>query len=351
MSAHRVPTILWVLALAAATLIAEPSAAKSRSVSVKRDLAPTGVDADARGETRLFIRARSGGLDGKLEVQVRHLDRRSTYDVSLDGIRIGSLTTGRSGSGRARFRSSPRGRDQLLGADPRGRAIVISGSAGAVLGVTVPDDSIDASKIRCCLPDDSGPECEDRTSAECITQGGDDLGPGTCLPNPCEGVTPPPSDADIRCCLPDDSGAECEDRTPAECAAQVGVNLGAGSCVPNPCSARPTPPPPGGGSATARVTCEVRASRSKISVDGSNLTAGTYSARVVSGANEAVSHTQSTIGDEAEFDFDSDPGDIAAGATPIAADFIEGTPPEVSAQILDAQGGVVAEATVTCGVR
>ena len=39
-------------------------------------------------------------------------------------------------------------------------------------------------------------------------------------------------DLDVVCCLPDDSGPECEDRTAAQCAAEGGVNLGAGSCLP-----------------------------------------------------------------------------------------------------------------------
>lgn len=50
------------------------------------------------------------------------------------------------------------------------------------------------------------------------------------------GTMSPGPDQDIRCCVPDDRGPECEDRTPAECAARGGVNLGAGSCTPNPCS-------------------------------------------------------------------------------------------------------------------
>lgn len=50
------------------------------------------------------------------------------------------------------------------------------------------------------------------------------------------GTGSPEPDGDIRCCVPDDAGPECEDRTPAECAARGGVNLGAGSCSPNPCS-------------------------------------------------------------------------------------------------------------------
>ena len=39
--------------------------------------------------------------------------------------------------------------------------------------------------------------------------------------------------------------------------------------------------------ATVRVTCEVRPSRSKISIDGKGLAAGTYTTVAVSGANMA----------------------------------------------------------------
>ena len=54
------------------------------------------------------------------------------------------------------------------------------------------------------------------------------------------------------------------------------------------------------------------------------------------------------MGDEVEFDFDSEPDDIAAGATAIAAGFIQGAPPQVTGQILDTSGAVVVQATVTC---
>ncbi len=64
------------------------------------------------------------------------------------------------------------------------------------------------------------------------------MGTGTCFPNPCSTATPAP---DIRCCLPDDDGPECEEESAAECSAAGGVNMSAGSCDPNPCA----PAPPG----------------------------------------------------------------------------------------------------------
>ena len=51
------------------------------------------------------------------------------------------------------------------------------------------------------------------------------------------------------------------------------------------------------------------------------------------------------------FDFDSDGGDIAAGATAIAATFIQGPPPQVTGAILTVGGAVVVEATVDCAVK
>ena len=103
--------------------------------------------------------------------------------------------------------------------------------------------------------------------------------------------------------------------------------------------------------AVARVTCEKRSDRSRVSVDGRNLAGGGYHARITSGANTATSGARPTVGDEVEFDFDSDPGDIAAGATAIAADFLAGVPPAVTGDILDATNAVVASATATCAVH
>ena len=138
------------------------------------------------------------------------------------------------------------------------------------------------SDVVCCIPDDSGPECEDRTADECAAQGGIVVEATSCDPNPCEPVTPPANE-DIQCCLPDNGGTECEDRTPAECAVEGGVNAGVGTCSPDPCQAIPPP----SANATVRVRCEVRSDRSKISVDGNNLATGTYQAMVTSGANTA----------------------------------------------------------------
>jgi hypothetical protein len=105
----------------------------------------------------------------------------------------------------------------------------------------------------------------------------------------------------------------------------------------------------GGGGDAIRVRCRLEGtSRSKISVDGRNLAAGNYRARVTSGTNTALSGAMRTVGDEVEFDFDSNANDIAEGATPIAASFIQGG--TVTGEVL-LGSAIVTTATATCRVR
>ena len=106
--------------------------------------------------------------------------------------------------------------------------------------------------------------------------------------------------------------------------------------------------------ASIRLRCELRSGRSRISADGRDLRPanGVYSARVTAAGGSAASGAQQAVLGEAEFDFDSDRGDIAAGATAIAPDFIATRPgPDVVAEILDAQGVVVASGGAECELR
>lgn len=101
--------------------------------------------------------------------------------------------------------------------------------------------------------------------------------------------------------------------------------------------------------ATIRVRCEKRSNRSKISIDGKDLARRNYKARVISGSNTVTSDPQAAVGDEVEFDFDSDPDDIADGATPIAPNFIQSG--KVTGKILNPAGYTVISDTVSCRVR
>lgn len=100
--------------------------------------------------------------------------------------------------------------------------------------------------------------------------------------------------------------------------------------------------------ADIRVKCETRANRSSVSVDGNNLVPGNYVAKIISGSHTKKSGLKATTGDEIGFDFDSDPANIAAGATRISRTFIQG---QVTGQLINEQGFTVAQATRTCRTK
>jgi hypothetical protein len=109
-------------------------------------------------------------------------------------------------------------------------------------------------------------------------------------------------------------------------------------------------------SGSVRVRCERRSgrNRSKISVDGRSLVprTGTFSARVRAAGGTVLSPSARAVAGEAEFDFDSDAGDVAAGATRISPSFIAiRSGPDVVGEILDAQGRLIASQGVDCRTR
>lgn len=101
--------------------------------------------------------------------------------------------------------------------------------------------------------------------------------------------------------------------------------------------------------ASIRVKCETRANRSKISVDGKDLVPGQYRCQARSGSNQKSTALKSSVGAEVECDFDSARADIAAGATAIPVNFIQGG--QVTGKLLDAAGFTVASDTVSCRAR
>lgn len=105
---------------------------------------------------------------------------------------------------------------------------------------------------------------------------------------------------------------------------------------------------PDANAADIRVKCETRANRSSVSVDGNNLVPGNYVAKIISGSHTKKSGLKATTGDEVGFDFDSDPANIAAGATRISRTFIQG---QVTGQLINEQGFTVAQATRTCRTK
>lgn len=115
----------------------------------------------------------------------------------------------------------------------------------------------------------------------------------------------------------------------------------------------------GGGTGTgavAVVSCELRSGvRSRVSVNGKNLTPANafWSTRITSGGVTVAAPLARAVGDEVEFDYDSNPADIAAGAVAIPANYIvvNAGGADVTAQILDANGAVVVSGGADCRVR
>ncbi|HSE66283.1 MAG TPA: hypothetical protein VLB12_04810 [Gemmatimonadales bacterium] len=142
-------------------------------------------------------------------------------------------------------------------------------------------------------------------------------------------------------------------------AALLAIVAGLGACADNSSTSGPTDPtlkspPPADVSvavASSRLRCERRPNRSRISVDGFGLVprAGSFRARVTASGGTVTSAAKRAVEGEAEFDFDSNPNNIAAGATRIPANFITArTGPDVVARILNASGVVVATASANC---
>jgi hypothetical protein len=89
-------------------------------------------------------------------------------------------------------------------------------------------------------------------------------------------------------------------------------------------------------------------------VDGSSLSPrnGSFRARVRAAGGSVASPVRRAIGNQVQFDFDSDRGDIARGATRIAPAFIVArSGPDVIGELLNSQGQVVASQGVDCRFR
>lgn len=199
-------------------------------------------------------------MRAKLALKARGLDPNASYTVLLNGVPVGTLTTTPAGNARVQFSSQPRQKDQLLGVDPRGAQIEVRNDSGDdVLDANMPATGMDPTKVQCCIAQsgDSNqqPECEDLTPDACTAAGGVDSGATSCLPNPCEGATPPSPQDNVVCCTPEedgvtneedgvtndeggvtDNGTGCEMRSAASCSQHHGIQLAGTSCDPNPCT-------------------------------------------------------------------------------------------------------------------
>src|SRR5439155_9490192 len=190
------------------------------------ELSAANAAAGGRGGATVFARRLHQGLDAALTVVVRKLDSSTTYEVTVGGVRVGTLTTNAAGNGRARFRTRPRAQDQFLGVDPRAKTIGVRAPAG----VDEHRDRDDDDGVRCCVLDEDENEndCKFISADRCQARNGMMIGQGSCDPNPC------PQPGTTRCCLPEDDDdeneVECKQRTPERCQAKGGTDIGPGVC-------------------------------------------------------------------------------------------------------------------------
>ena len=287
MQQNRMVVGRTALALAVGVMLGMATgAATAGTVKVKKDLTATSADANARGKTALNLLS---GANGKFDVKASRLAPNASFAVVVRGVKVGTLQTGRSGSGKTRFSTHPGARDVALGFDPRGATVDIRDDNGDdVLVGDIPDDSVDPTEVACCLAQassgESEVECEDMTSDACTAANGTPAGVASCLPDPCGGTTPVP-ESEIVCCTnetgDDESASECEDETEAECAAAGGMVVQATSCDPNPCA--PTPPTTETAccvpnhDASSEIECEVTTPEACAALQGAAVAGGTCS--------------------------------------------------------------------------
>jgi hypothetical protein len=207
--------------------------AAHRALAESHDCVPTGSDDDAEGKAVSAIKDSGGSPRGRLKLRARNVHAGTAFNVSVNGVRIGSLTSGTNGRGRVRFSSAPRGADQYLGVDPRGSRVVVSEPEGEdVLECDVPDNDGETTTPRCCLPHEGEHECEHMSVESCLAENGTPLDAGSCFPDPCDEGEP---SEDVRCCFSGDVGSQCLVLEAEHCSAEHGTSLGAGVCEPNPC--------------------------------------------------------------------------------------------------------------------
>jgi hypothetical protein len=210
----------------------------------------------AHGQAKLSLKSPA---KGRLLVGARKLAPRSSFDLVVGGIKVGSFTTNAAGRGKIKLSTQSKSSGGLLGVDPRGKTIEVRDGDG--------DDDLEgqmpgggdsaAGAFACCSPDDDGPECDVKTPDRCAAKGGTvQAGITSCIPDPCV-ATPP-----VVCCLPgssegafvdddeqgdDDSQGDehsttgCAEVTTSQCATAGGTVVNATSCHPNPCA--PVSPP------------------------------------------------------------------------------------------------------------
>jgi hypothetical protein len=109
-------TLLATTVAVGAAVIGVLAVNATATVSINQTLTGTAHAPRGRGQARLLLKT---GASGTFSVKGKHLAAGKTFDVLVNKIKIGTLTTSAGGSGTAKFSTSPKGRVTMLGVDPQ----------------------------------------------------------------------------------------------------------------------------------------------------------------------------------------------------------------------------------------
>jgi hypothetical protein len=257
MSIQRSATICASTFAALLLCVGLASASAGGRMHLTTALTATAKAPNAHGRAQLDMKSVT---KGRLRISTRGLAASSSFDVVMNGVKVGTLTTNAGGKGKLTLSTHPKRHAGLMGGDPRGDHLEVRDHDG--------DDDLechfpggDQPEIACCVPSEGATECDLETPDECTNEGGTPAGSAggafvsSCIPNPCA-PTPPPPGGSV-CCIPSSAGGAfvsdgdepdgdaddvtCQEIDAMACGMAGGMVVVAASCDPNPCV--PVQPP------------------------------------------------------------------------------------------------------------
>src|SRR5262245_33190871 len=141
---------LWSGAVALATVVTlgvvPDATAKTR---VKGTLTATSAAPRAHGRATLTLKTVP---KGRFRVSANGLAGPASFDLVVDGVKVGSFTTNAAGSGKVKLSTHPKGSETFLGVDPRGKSMVVRDDHGEddLEGDMPDDDTSPSGAFVCC---------------------------------------------------------------------------------------------------------------------------------------------------------------------------------------------------------
>src|SRR5262249_17874247 len=110
-----------IMVFVAALIVAGAVGALAKT-KIRQTLTATAHAPGASGVARLLLRTPT---TGKFTIKARRLPGGKTFDVVVNKVKVGTLTTSASGNGTAKFSAPAAGHAAALGFDPQGAQLAI----------------------------------------------------------------------------------------------------------------------------------------------------------------------------------------------------------------------------------